>query len=168
MNQLLLIFILFCLPFIAGANKVVLVDDSTAAVSYSSMSYSAQMTTDTFSPAQSTTYYFAGGPQQASESVAGAVTVPVSGTINKVTACWSKSANAGSDSTSTLALRKNQGSPSTITSSINWQAATPVCVVLTSFGFSVAAGDELSVSLVTGAHGTAPTLATITVIVYVE
>ncbi len=132
-------------------------------VGYVLTAYSA-----TFSPSDSTTYYW-GSFYNATPATTGGTSriyIPKAGIIKKVYALVSVASTLGSAETSTMSIRLNDTTDTTISSAILTTAAQQVYSATTAI--TVAEGDYIQIKWVTPAWTTNPSTIRIPVQIYIE
>lgn len=148
-------------PATAGTSGNVLTSDGTnwsSSAPTTSTKFSVCVSSGTpVSPTDGTTY-FVGYNQVASANGYSVcvLVMPVAGTINKCYVRFVVNGTLASTETSTIYLRKNNTTDTTITTSVNLSSATP-SYSNTSMGISVSAGDFISVKWVAPTWATNPT-----------
>ena len=125
----------------------------------------AGCTTPFSAPADATVYYFAyrcDGPPTA-DDISNQLIAPVAGTVSRVCVGVAVLGTLGTTENVTYALRKNNTTDSTETTTAQWSAASvgPTCWNLTT-AFTVAADDRLSLKVTTPTWSTNPTNVRIT------
>lgn len=159
-------------PATAGTSGNVLTSDGTnwsSSAPTTSTKFSACVATTTaINPADATTYFVGYNQAVSAAGYAACVLVmPIAGTINKCYVKFIVSGTLASTETSTIYLRKNNTTDTSITSSVNLSSATP-SYSNTSMGISVSAGDFISIKWVAPTWATNPTSVFIGVSFYVE
>lgn len=129
--------------------------------------YTLQMACAAFNPLDATTYYFAGRFSVVpSTSIANMrVYVPAAGIVRA--AYVNFKGTTGSNEQSTVSLRKNDTTDTTIVSTLDL-STLPAFVNNTSLNVSVAAGDYLTIKWVTPTWATNPTSIDIDALIYIE
>ena len=120
--------------------------------------YALNVRTTAGNPADSSTYYppHGGSPINATATLAAAkIFLPVAGTINTVYGAFFMSGASPSNENSTLYIRKNNTTDTTITSTFKIQNATNT-FSSTNLGISVSAGDYVTLKWTTPAWTTNP------------
>lgn len=130
--------------------------------------YVIQATHSPLSPSDSTTYYFGSqtGITPSTTAATARVYIPKAGTIKTIYAYVSVLGTLGTSETSTLSLRLNNSTDTTITSSLVTTAVSQVFSATVSI--AVVAGDYFEIKWVTPAWATNPTTVRIPITVYIE
>lgn len=122
--------------------------------------YSLQFSNNSFSPADATTYFF-GGNQTQTATVGGTggsrrIYIPKTGTIKAIYLFFLNSGTLGSNETSTIYIRLNATTDTTISSSITNDSAQ-LAFNATGLSISVVAGDYFEIKWITPTWVTNPT-----------
>lgn len=127
----------------------------------------ASLATTTQSPADSATYYFGSVPRNALTTVAGStrVYIPKVGTIKAVFLFFSQT--AGSNETSTLSIRLNNTTDTTINAAVTNDAAQTI-FSNTALAITVIAGDYFEIKWPTPIWATNPLVSLASATIYIE
>lgn len=129
--------------------------------------YEKALSTFNNTPADATTYYFGAFPGGTLGTAAGnqRVYIPFAGIIRS--AYVFITCVAGSNEVSTMSIRLNDTTDTTISAAINL-SASPFVVNNTGLNIAVAAGDWITIKWVTPTWATNPTVVSINVVLYIE
>ncbi len=112
--------------------------------------------------AASSIYYLGvGGSIQTTEGQR-LISVPIAGTLKTASIGTAVAGTLGSAETSTVALRVNNTTDTTLSAAVKFDAASHTYVI-TGLSLALSAGDLLEIKMTTGAFGTAPTNASMAV-----
>lgn len=131
--------------------------------------YTVQFSSEITAPADGTTYYIGSSffPLAATTGGISAIRIPKAGTVKSVYVEVKNRGTLGTTETSTISLRKNNTSDTTISASFI-TSTTPNAFSVTGLSVAVVAGDYLEIKWVTPTWVTNPTTVDIWGIIYIE
>lgn len=153
----------------SGASSFVILKSDPAAIpdwyEVLNLQIALQARTDTFDPADATTYYF-GMPGHDSTADRNRVYIPMAGKITKVYIYWVATGTAGSSEKISVYLRKNNTSDTLLG---EWENSDAKKVIAkTGLNISVADGDYFEIKVVCPTWETNPTQVKINATIYIE